>query len=97
MLLLLLVISLSCSGVQASFKAESFGFTDFFATMIRGGSLEAPSPEASRYGGGGCAGCTIVLILVESLADEHQTPVEDEVLTFFISQRTAYCTTDTSS
>jgi acyloxyacyl hydrolase len=79
-LLLLLFALISCTlGLERKFVAEKYSFLDVFGTMLTGNHL--PSTD-DRYGGTKCAGCTILLILIESLSDVHGTTVEQVV--FFL-------------
>ncbi len=75
MLFLLLLLSLSF-GLERKFDKETYNFLDVFGTMLTGNHLPVSD---DRYGGTKCAGCTIVLILVESLSDVHGTSIEYEV------------------
>ena len=60
---------------ERKFVKETYSFLDTFGSMLTGSHMPVSD---DRYGGTKCAGCTIVLILVESLADVHGTSIADE-------------------
>ncbi len=66
--LILLFVSAVIGGAERKFVADKYSFLDVFGSMLTGSHLPVSD---DRYGGTKCAGCTIVLILVESLSAVH--------------------------
>ncbi len=78
MWLLLVCASLALAAPARRFVKSNYSFLDVFGAMLTGNHAPSVPSPSDRYGGTKCAGCTIVLILVESLADVHGTSVESE-------------------
>ncbi len=74
-LALALLVACAAAAPERKFVKETYSFLDMFGSMLSGSHL--PVSDV-RYGGSKCAGCTILLVVVESLADVHGTSIADE-------------------